>query len=151
MTPHDERILAPKNKPVSDPAVLHEFHISHWHCQMCGRACDGTAHHIIGGRGGRSDELCNLLYCCWLVCHHFADQSRNLGAVLKMKERAGELDAAGRARLEALNGHPLPDGEIPLYFVESFRANRPELTQCQSAPNRGATDGEETESRSAGN
>lgn len=128
MNEHDARILGPKNKPVSSPEVLAEFHRTHWYCAMCGRDCEGTAHHIIGGRGGRSDEFVNLLYACW-PCHYgYADQSRNLAVILAMKMRAGEIDEAGLARLEALNGHPLPDpAPIPLWFSEQWAKNRPEL------------------------
>jgi hypothetical protein len=72
--PHsDTRPHIVKSKPVDDRDCLAEFHRTHWFCQACGRDLpQGTAHHIIGGRGGRSDEPCNLLYLCWEPCHLLA-------------------------------------------------------------------------------
>lgn len=130
MNDHTRRILADKNKPVHSPETLAEYHRTHWYCLACGRDCEGTVHHIIGGRGGRSDEFPNLFYACWFPCHSvFADMTKNLGAVLAMKARAGELDAAGESRLEALNGKRLPEVRvIPEHFQTSWKMNRPELS-----------------------
>lgn len=143
MTPHDARILGPKNKPVHGGEAIHEYMQAHWYCLACGKAGDLTCHHIIGGRGGRSDEKPNLFACCWIPCHsEFCDQSRNLGVVLTMKLRAGELTAEDVERLEALNGHPLPDfAPIPQEMMLEFEKNRPELnwanyvhSWCRSSP-----------------
>lgn len=77
MTEHDARILAPKNKPADDREALAEFARTHVWCQACGRipmTDNGlTIHHIIGGRGGRADEPCNLMYLCWEPCHMLAE------------------------------------------------------------------------------
>lgn len=118
-----------KTKPVSSPAVLGEYARTHWFCMACG--ADWTArhvHHILGGRCGRSDEPCNLGSVCAMVCHPFCDLAKNLGVVLSMKARIGELDADALERLAALNLKPLPAlEEIPAFFAEQFKRNRPEL------------------------
>lgn len=145
MNEHDARILGPKNKPVRNPEVLAEFHRTHDFCQVCGRDLpEGTAHHILGGRCGRSDEPVNLLYCCWVPCHSiFADMTINLPVILAMKIRAGELErpimlnkpgsieivtSPGWDRLVALHGRGLPTpAPIPEHFAALWRRNRPEL------------------------
>lgn len=149
---HTRRILAPKNKPVEDRLVLEEFARSHWYCQACGRPESSsvalTIHHIIGGRGGRSDEFCNLLRVCWFPCHMLFEGhhvlrkdwiTRGEGhdpylpimcymVAMAMKERVGELTGEGYRRLEALHGKNFPEPvPIPEPFVELFRKNRPEL------------------------
>lgn len=76
MNEHDARILAEKNKPADDLGALGEFVRSHHFCQACGRTFfwqQHTVHHMIGGRGGRADEPCNLLYLCWDPCHMLAE------------------------------------------------------------------------------
>lgn len=118
--------FAKRRKPVKDPALLAAFADSHYWCQACGRYGDCTIHHIIGGRGGRSDEACNLLYCCARPCHlDYADHSRNLGVVLSMKLRAGELTEADIDRLQELHGKRLQDLEpIPEPFASKYRMNQ---------------------------
>ncbi len=141
MTEHDARIMAPKSKAVKSRTTLGEFADAHYWCMACGRDGPATIHHIIGGRGGRSDELCNLLYLCWSPCHQLAESENiqdpsddgllrdrdgkvvgmvafqrylpkiTLGIALSMKLRCGELDAAGLSRLAVLNGCSLPDPE----------------------------------------
>lgn len=135
MTEHDRRALAPKIKSVHSPDVLAEFARSHWFCQVCGRAGDLTQHHIIGGRGGRSDEPCNLLSCCWIPCHSaFADMSINLPVVLTMKWRAGELTAADLERLAILHGRTLPDfAPIPERDMQVFERARGFQLSAQAA------------------
>jgi len=77
MNEHDARILGPKNKPVTNALTLLAFRDSHPFCQACGAGEYGTHvltnHHIIGGRGGRSDEDCNLLRLGWEPCHMLAE------------------------------------------------------------------------------
>lgn len=115
----------PKIRSVSSKAALRDFADSHFWCQCCGREPGGSIHHIIGGRGGRSDEACNLLMACLRPCHlEFADHSRNLGVVLSIKLRAGELGEADLARLTVLHGRRLPDlAEIPAYFTTQYDLN----------------------------
>lgn len=128
MNEHDRRILAPKIKSVHSPELLGEFARAHWFCQVCGEPGDQTIHHIIGGRGGRSDEHCNLLSCCWLPCHsQFADHSINLPVILTMKLRAGELTEALVDRLGILDGTSLELAPIPENLLLAFERNRPEV------------------------
>lgn len=122
MTEHDARILRPKSKAIRDQECLREYAQSHHWCAACGAESHGThtltIHHIIGGRGGRSDEECNLLMLGWEPCHMLAEgldvrgemgyvprhdfpgiwePSRpllpkiTLGVALAMKVKAGEL------------------------------------------------------------
>ncbi len=123
--PFERNPFAPKTRPVKSVATLAAFAKSNHWCQMCGKDGPATIHHIIGGRGGRSDEAVNLLYCCLRPCHlEFADHSRNLGVVLSMKLRAGELDDAALERLTVLHGKRLPDlAEIPEYFTTRYEMN----------------------------
>lgn len=123
---HSRRILAPKNRAIDDPDVLAAFARAHWFCQVCGLDGDCQIHHIIGGRGGRSDEECNLLYSCPRPCHlEWADHSANLPIVLTMKLRAGEMTAADANRLEVLHGRNLPDfAAIPIEMIEQYERNR---------------------------
>lgn len=126
LSEHDVQILAPKVKALSDRDALADFARTHFWCQVCGLDGVHSLHHIIGGRGGRSDEPANLLMCCWETCHsQFADHSRNLAIVLTMKLRAGELDEAARVRLKELHGRNLPDlAPIPADLEEAYRLNR---------------------------
>lgn len=148
MNEHDRRILGPKSKPVSSRDALAEFARSHHFCQACGKDGDATIHHIIGGRGGRSDEACNLLYLCWEPCHmlaegldvphpdwgrwHYATRllpKLTLGIQLSMKFRADELTPETMDRLEHLHGRALPPMEpIPKLFIQLYRRNRPETS-----------------------
>lgn len=124
-----------KRKPVKDPDVLAAFANSHHFCQACGKWGTCTVAHIIGGRGGRSDEPCNLLYLDWDPCHCCFDgqyvQLRKgdmpritLGMALSMKMQAGELTQADLDRLQELHGKRLPDLEpIPEPFATSYRLN----------------------------
>lgn len=148
MKPHLE-----KTRPVKDRDILGEYARRWSFCAACGLE-EGTVamhlHHIVGGRGGRSDENCNLLKLCWSPCHDLAggldvpfvhydpasDQWKNgrlmpkltLGIQLSLKARLGELSVADETRLTVLHGRCLPDREpIPAWFVEAFRRNRPEL------------------------
>lgn len=129
MNEHDRRALAPKMKTVHDSDVLAAFARDHWFCQVCGLAGELTQHHIIGGRGGRSDEPCNLMACCWVPCHSiFADMSINLPVILTMKLRAGELTVEDLERLAILHGRTLPDlAPIPEESLVRFERNRPEV------------------------
>ncbi len=99
----------------------------HTVCMVCGAGewANLTTHEIIGGRGGRSLEPCNYFRACWKPCHaDFADHSKNLGIVLSMKLRAGELSQADLDRLGELHGKRLPDlAEIPQRFVVSYEMN----------------------------
>lgn len=92
MNEHDARIMAPKLKSVHDPAITAEWSQRMWFCHACGAASDNlTTHHIIGGRGGRSDEWCNYLRLCWHPCHVLVHESVErlpkitLGIALTMK------------------------------------------------------------------
>ncbi len=150
MTEHDRRIMAPKAKAVKDRDVLQSFAESHPFCAACGS--DRVAlhiHHIVGGRGGRSDEDVNLLRLCFRPCHDLADglsvrgpmEVRDghlrapgpvlpklpLAVQLSLKRRANELTDEGLARLAILHGKNLPEEQpIPELFVTLYRMNRPE-------------------------
>lgn len=146
--PHrDPRPHIVKSRPIDDVQSVIEWGAAHWFCQACGRDGPQTRHHIIGGRGGRSDEPCNLLSLCWEPCHMLAEgldvqkpqhlrityhdtmlPKITLAIAISMKRRAGELDDIGLARLAILHGRNLPDpAPIPDWFQEQFRRNRPEL------------------------
>lgn len=114
-----------RRRPVKSIKALADFKRGHEFCQACGKPSEITIHHILGGRAGRSDEACNLLACCWEPCHReFADHTANLGVVLSMKLRAGELTQADLDRLQELNGKRLPDlAPIPAEYVESYERN----------------------------
>lgn len=131
MNEHDAKIFLPKNRPLSSRKTLADYARNHWFCACCGAEGERTLHHIIGGRGGRSDEEVNLISLCWKPCHEFADLASNLGSVLAFKERAGELDDAGRERLAVLNGKSLPeDRTMPEWPLRLYAANRgPELSE----------------------
>lgn len=131
--------LAPKNKPVDNPAFSRQWRREHRWCMVCGREPDvPSVHHIIGGRGGRSDEAANFLLACWYPCHMVIEGHRisvngallpplPLGVVLSMKARSGELSDADLARLQVLHGRRLPDLlPIPVEFDRAYRLNRPE-------------------------
>lgn len=74
MTEHDQRILGPKSAARHDPDALAAFAASHSYCQACGADYRPLQiHHIIGGRGGRSDEAVNFLRLCGHPCHLLAE------------------------------------------------------------------------------
>lgn len=140
--------LAPKVKAVKSRLTLADFARSHPFCQACGAEPEALhIHHIIGGRGGRSDENCNLLRLCGLTCHWLAEgldvqcpaadalftgvfkmtrlPKLPLGVQLSLKLRAVELDNAALARLTQLHGKRLPDLEaIPVYFERLYQINQ---------------------------
>lgn len=130
--------LSPKVRAVKSRLTLADFARSHPFCQACGAEPEALhIHHIIGGRGGRSDEECNLLRLCGLPCHWLAEglgvrnqfgepiPKLSLGIQLSLKLRAGELDDAALARLTQLHGKRLPDLEaIPSYFERLYRINQ---------------------------
>lgn len=126
MTEHDARILSDKTRPVKDRDALQRYADLHYFCAGCG--CEDKPrqlHHIIGGRGGRSDEAVNLLSLCFDICHPFADNSRNLGVVLTWKIRVDGLTAADLARLAVLHGRTLPTPEpIPELFRILYTKHR---------------------------
>ncbi len=128
-------------------AKLAEFAASHPFCQACGADWRPLhIHHIIGGRGGRSDEAENLLRLCHRPCHdlaegldvvtspsassalerdHYLLPKLTLAIQLSMKDRMGELV---EGRLTALHGRTLPEpAPIPLWFRDAFYRHRPEL------------------------
>lgn len=121
----DERPLRKLNS-VKDRDVLQEYAETHHHCALCGSESRARQiHHIIGGRGGRSDERVNLLMVCFFPCHPFVDLASNLGVVLYVKMLEGELDGVGMERLEVLHGKTLPEFEpIPEPFWSDYRKNR---------------------------
>ena len=124
----------------------------HWYCAACGRTEGLTVHHIIGGRGGRSDEPCNLLCLCWNPCHLLAEglDVRNAGPLaackdlllpkitlavaltMKLETDPEEYD---EVRLTILHGRPLPQlFARPHFFLWNFRKNRPEgVTHCHTS------------------
>lgn len=109
----------PRADAVKDPELLRYLHHEMWRCSnpWCANPdfTDPFApwsqlelHHIIGGRGGRSDERTNTLPLCrW--CHQ-GPQSivDNLGFVLFLKwwQAGEEIDWR---RLSVLHGRFLPD------------------------------------------
>jgi len=137
--PHsDPRPHLVKSKPVDDVPFVRAWRDRHFFCAACGRSGPITVHHIIGGRGGRSDEACNLLALCWEPCHLLAegmDIIRGLpkittGIALSMKQRVdpAEFDLE---RCQVLNGRQLLELEpIPAWAETLFRRNRPEFFQC---------------------
>ena len=143
-------------KAVDDVPAVRAWRMKRDWCAACGRAFNEfhnpTVHHIIGGRGGRSDEPCNLLALCWEPCHMLAEgldipdprdkfnvlvssgESRSrllpkitLAVAIAMKARS-DPDEVDLDRLAELNGKPLPDAtEIPAFFNALFLHNRPEF------------------------
>jgi hypothetical protein len=147
---HDARLLGPKAKAVSDADCLAAFAGSHAYCQACGADYRPLqVHHMIGGRGGRSDEACNLLRLCGHPCHLLAEglnvsnPANSVSAPCEVRPRllpkltlAIQLsikrlrDPAefNEMRLTVLHGRRLPDHEpIPMFFTNLFWQNRPEL------------------------
>ena len=137
-----------RRKAVDDVPAVRAWRLKANWCAACGRTFNeyhaATAHHIIGGRGGRSDEPCNLLALCWDPCHMLAEgydiharglilrdghylPKITLAVAIKMKQRA-DPDEVDLERLAELNGKPLPDAaEIPEFFNALFLHNRPEF------------------------
>jgi len=64
--------FAPKSKAVKDKHAAREWALKQDCCVNCGRRDNLSVHHIIGGRGGRSDEPCNMLCLC-MPCHDLAE------------------------------------------------------------------------------
>lgn len=153
MTEHDRRILAPKMNTVDDVAFVHEWSARHLFCQACGNDFRPLqTHHLIGGRGGRSDEATNLLRACGHPCHLLCegldvpdDRPRivssgwtpdtmprllpkiTLAVALTMK-RFADPEEYCPMRLTVLHGRRLPElAAIPDWFVQQWRVNRPEL------------------------
>lgn len=139
-----------RRKAVDDVPAVRAWRMKRDWCAACGRTFNefhsATAHHIIGGRGGRSDESCNLLALCWDPCHmaaegydirmtekgpHLEDghyiPKITLAVALSMKARS-DPDEVDLERLAELNGKPLPDAvEVPEFFNALFLNNRPEF------------------------
>ena len=115
----------PSGRSLKAPQLLRFCHEEMWRCSNPWCAAPNAwwaeleLHHIIGGRGGRSDERTNLLPLCrW--CHQGPKKIEdNLGFVLFLKwlQAAEELDWL---RLAALHGRFLPELWLP------------EGLQCQS-------------------
>lgn len=160
--PHrDPRPHLVKTKPVDDVDAVIEWGTRHWFCAACGRDGPQTRHHLIGGRGGRSDEACNLLSLCWEPCHQLAEgldivqphppmrsiwegdlpnrylPKITLGIALSMKIRVDPAEYDSE-RMQVLNGRQqLPDPEpIPQWFEVRFRKNRPEFFQLDTVSKR---------------
>lgn len=146
MNEHDSKIMAAKSKAVDDVDFVRRWRSTKWFCAACGRAGEITVHHLIGGRGGRSDEACNLLALCWEPCHMLAEGESiprpirgefqddhpgylpkiTLAIALAMKLRV-EPEEYCEMRLTVLHGRRLPEpAEIPTWFETLFRRNRPE-------------------------
>ena len=139
-----------RRKAVDDVPAVRAWRMKRDWCAACGRTFNeyhaATAHHILGGRAGRSDEPCNLLALCWSPCHQLAEQENirvsdvgygppgatylpkiTLAVAIAMKRRA-DPDEVDLKRLAELNGKPLPDAtEIPAFFNALFLHNRPEF------------------------
>lgn len=108
----------PGRESSKDPNLSRLLHAEMWRCSnpwcrnpaWLERApwCILELHHMIGGRGGRSDERTNILPLCrW--CHQGPHQiTDNLGFVLFLKwlQAGEEIDWL---RLAVLHGRFLPD------------------------------------------
>lgn len=94
------------SRPIRRPSFVTAWGKLRTFCYLCGTTENLQNCHIIGGRGGRSDEACNLYRGC-MECH--AKEHRHdigLQAILDAKKRfdPGEYD---EARLTQLNGKAL--------------------------------------------
>jgi len=58
----------PKRSAVKDRRLLRLVHAEMSGCSACGAVDHLELHHLVGGRGGRSDERTNLLPLC-RACH----------------------------------------------------------------------------------
>lgn len=63
----------PKNKPNKSEFDYAKWNRANTECVHCWTTDNLTTHHIIGGRGGRSNEPCNLLRLC-SSCHDLAEK-----------------------------------------------------------------------------
>lgn len=143
----------PRRKRVRRPAFASWWGRQHPFCAACGAGEYGTHsltnHHLIGGRGGRSDEACNLLRLGWHPCHQLAEGMTihgegepcvgfpnirkntmlpkiTLGIALSLKLRC-DPEEMELERLQELRGSRLPEPEeIPRHFVDLWNRNRPE-------------------------
>lgn len=143
-------------RPTHDAAFAARWGRSKDWCAACGAGEYGTHtltnHHLIGGKGGRSDEACNLLRLGWHPCHQLAEgldivDPRNkfnvldmdagvrrllpkitLPIALSLKLRA-DPDEYDADRLAELLGRPLPVlQEVPAFFVRLWDMNMKEKT-----------------------
>lgn len=91
MRPH-----LPKTRPVKSVEALGAYAASHGCCAACGADWRPLhIHHIIGGRGGRSDEPCNFLRLCFHPCHALAEGLDVRGPSMKKWITAKEAAARG--------------------------------------------------------
>lgn len=123
-----------KCKTVRDRALYDSYLMENPACQICGRTKNLSRHHIIGGVG-RSDERCNLIVACLVLCHPLAEGARvvhggekfeplTLGQVLAIKFLRTPEEWDG-ARLAELRGSALPEFEtIPCWVQEMWSGAR---------------------------
>lgn len=112
-----------KSKAIKDKDAAREWALKQDCCVNCGTSNGLSVHHIVGGRGGRSDEPCNFLCLC-MPCHDLAEDRDVRGpdgrllpkltegncVWLKAKYNHREHDAE---RLQELKGCRLDDPEPP--------------------------------------
>lgn len=98
------------SRPVKNKAFVTKWGKSRTFCYLCGKTNVALQNcHIIGGRGGRSDEACNLYRGCF-ECHAAEHRHEiSLRTILEAKKRfdPSEYD---EARLTELNGKGLNMG-----------------------------------------
>ena len=100
----------PKRAAVKDRRVLRDCHAEMSECLACGFVIDSflELHHLVGGRGGRSDERTNLLALCrW--CHQKVNTpALPFGRLLFLKWFHQREDLSWE-RLTLLHGRWLPE------------------------------------------
>jgi len=134
-----------RRKPCKDAAARAKWGRSKWFCAACGATEYGlhvlTTHEIIGGRGGRSFEPCNMLRLGMHPCHDLASlldvpselptgprllPKITLAVALSLKLRS-DPDEFDLDRIQELHGRPIEPEPIPEFFNALFLNNRPEF------------------------
>jgi len=100
----------PKRAAVKAPRLLRECHAEMSECLSCGSVVRSTLelHHLVGGRGGRSDERTNLVALC-RVCHGLVNTpALPFGRLLWLKW-LHQPEEVSWERLTLLHGRWLPE------------------------------------------
>jgi len=122
-----------KCHPIRDREAYDLYLAQNPSCMICGRSANLSRHHIIGGTG-RSDEPCNLIVACLLLCHLLAEggivkhngkrfMPLSLGQMLSIKKARSPLEWNAE-RLAELRGSALPDLEPIPEWVDAMYFGR---------------------------